>query len=70
MAEGAKNFNKSIKTGNISTHKLSIKILYNFFQIEESLNELQHSIHPTYTNKIMSIIQNHKDTISKAQEEL
>ncbi|KAF2903329.1 hypothetical protein ILUMI_02855 [Ignelater luminosus] len=47
--------------------KTSINLLK---QIEESLNELQHSIHPTYTNKIMSIIQNHKDTISKAQEEL
>jgi len=47
--------------------KTSISLLK---QIEESLNELQHSIHPTYTNKIMSIIQNHKDTVSKAQEEL
>lgn len=28
---------------------------------EESLSELQRSIHPTYTNKIMSIVQSHKD---------
>ncbi|KAF5270412.1 hypothetical protein FQR65_LT05600 [Abscondita terminalis] len=45
--------------------KTSIDLLK---QIEESLNELQHSIHPTYTNKIMSIIQNHKDTVGKTQE--
>ncbi|KAK4883580.1 hypothetical protein RN001_006899 [Aquatica leii] len=45
--------------------KTSIELLK---QIEESLNELQHSIHPTYTNKIMSIIQNHKETVGKTQE--
>ncbi|XP_031334333.1 protein Aster-B-like isoform X3 [Photinus pyralis] len=47
--------------------KTSIQLLK---QIEESLNELQHSIHPTYTSKIMSIIQNHKDAVDKVQEEL
>ncbi|XP_025830543.1 GRAM domain-containing protein 1B isoform X2 [Agrilus planipennis] len=47
--------------------KTSIQLLK---QIEDSLSELQHSIHPTYTNKIMSVIQNHKDTLDKVQEEL
>lgn len=32
-------------------------------QTEESLNELQRSISPTYTNKIMTILQNHNDII-------
>lgn len=40
------------------------------FQTEESLNELQRSIHPLYTEKMMSLIQNHKDALDKAQDEL
>ncbi|KAK5650620.1 hypothetical protein RI129_001649 [Pyrocoelia pectoralis] len=47
--------------------KTSIQLLK---QVEASLNELQHSIHPTYTSKIMSIIQNHKEAVDKAQEDL
>lgn len=39
-------------------------------QTEESLNELQRSIHPSYTKKIMSIIQNHKDALDKVNKEL
>ncbi|XP_017771211.1 PREDICTED: GRAM domain-containing protein 1A-like [Nicrophorus vespilloides] len=38
--------------------RTAIKLLK---QTEESLNELQRSIHPTYTNKIMSIIENHRN---------
>lgn len=34
-------------------------------QTEESLSELQHSIHPTSTNKILSILQTHKDVADK-----
>ncbi|KAF5288678.1 hypothetical protein FQA39_LY15320 [Lamprigera yunnana] len=45
--------------------KTSIELLK---QVEESLNELQQSIHPTYTNKIMSIIQNHKESVGKTQD--
>lgn len=37
-------------------------------QVEESLNELQRSIHPTYTNKIVSIIKN--DGESSGEKEL
>ncbi|KAK9711679.1 GRAM domain-containing protein 1B-like [Popillia japonica] len=39
-------------------------------ETEESLSQLQRSIHPTYTNKIMSIIQNHQDSSSRGSEEL
>ncbi|KRT84577.1 hypothetical protein AMK59_896, partial [Oryctes borbonicus] len=39
-------------------------------ETEESLSQLQRSIHPTYTNKIMSIIQNRQDSSSRGSEEL
>lgn len=39
-------------------------------QTEESLGELQRSIHPTYTNKVMSIIQNHKESVEGANSDL
>ncbi|RZC41619.1 GRAM domain-containing protein 1B-like, partial [Asbolus verrucosus] len=38
-------------------------------QTEESLNELQRSISPTYTNKVMSILQNHKDAVEQTRQE-
>ncbi|XP_018565494.1 GRAM domain-containing protein 1B isoform X2 [Anoplophora glabripennis] len=36
-------------------------------QAEESLNELQRSIHPTYRSKVMSIIQNQQDEEGKEE---
>ncbi|KAJ3627498.1 hypothetical protein MTP99_014872 [Tenebrio molitor] len=38
-------------------------------QTEESLNELQRSINPTYTNKVMSILQNHKDAVEQTRQD-
>lgn len=39
-------------------------------QTEESLNELQRSIHPSYAEKMMSLIQNQKDASLNGQDEL
>lgn len=39
-------------------------------QTEDSLNELQRSIHPTYTNKIMSFVQSHKESLENVDGEL
>ncbi|KAJ8921707.1 hypothetical protein NQ315_010617 [Exocentrus adspersus] len=44
--------------------KTSIRLLR---QAEESLNELQLSIHPSYTNKVISIIQNQENPESKEE---
>ncbi|KAJ3665836.1 hypothetical protein Zmor_001305 [Zophobas morio] len=38
-------------------------------QTEESLNELQRSINPSYTNKVVSILQNHKDTVEQTRQD-
>ncbi|EEZ97945.2 protein Aster-B isoform X1 [Tribolium castaneum] len=37
-------------------------------QTEESLNELQRSINPSYSSKVMSILQNHKDTVEQNEK--
>lgn len=61
---------------SLNKHNLKIEFVItdnffiNFPQTEQSLSELQRSIHPTYTEKMMSVIQNHKDMVGKAQEEL
>lgn len=58
-----------LKQVSFDAFSYDVKYFYvEILQTEESLNELQRAINPTYTHKVMSILQNHKDTVEKSHQ--